>query len=102
MFNVSVLTMFYACMYFVHSNSEEFYKMESSHLETTPKYIEDIFKMLSVRKRVFDIIPSKKPKVQIRNKFQKSAGEKTRRKNVVEKHGRVLLKKMFMRQMKKN
>jgi hypothetical protein len=37
-------------MFFVLTNSEEYYKMESSHLETTPKYMEDVFKVLVVRK----------------------------------------------------
>ena len=62
--------------------------------------MEDVFKMLVVSKRVFDILPTRKPEIQIFDKFQKNAGEKTRCKNVIEKHGRVLLKKMFMRQMK--
>ena len=93
--------MFCACLLFVSSNSEECYKMESSHNERTTINMEDVFfKMLFVSKRVFDILPSKKPKTQIRNEFQKIAGEKTRRTNKMEKHDRILLKKMFMRQMK--
>ena len=64
--------------------------------------MEDVSKMLFVRKRVFDILPTKKPKNQIYNKLQEIDGETTRCKHGVRKHDRVLLKKMFMRQMKKN
>ena len=99
---MSVLTMFYACMYFVYSNSEENYQTESSNLEKNPNYMEEVSKMLFVRKRVFDILPTKKPTFQIWNKFEEIAGQRTRCKNKVEKHGRILLKKMFMRQMEEN
>ena len=57
--------------------------------------------MLFVRKRVFDILPTKNLKIQICNKFQEIDEERTRRKNDVGKHDRVFLRKMFMRQMKK-
>ena len=102
MINMPVFTVFYTCLFLVLSNSEEYYKMESSHLEKTPNYMEEVSKMLFVRKRVFDILPTKKPKIQIRDKFQEIDGETTRRKIEVGKHDRVFLKKMFMRQMKKN
>ena len=34
--------------------------MESSHIEKTPNHMEDVFKMLLVSKRVFDILPTRK------------------------------------------
>ena len=38
MWNMSVLTLFYGCFYFVLSNSEANYKSEYSHLEKSLKY----------------------------------------------------------------
>ena len=70
MINMPVFTVFYTCLFLVLSNSEEYYKMESSHLEKTPNYMEEVSKMFFVRKRVFDILPTKKPKIQICDKFQ--------------------------------
>ena len=100
MLNIPVLTMFYACLFFVLSNSEEYYKMESSHLEKTPNCMEEVSKMLFVIKRVFDILPTQKLKIQIHNEFQE-IDEETRHKTKVGKHDRVFLKKMFMRLLKK-
>ena len=93
--------MFYASMYFVYSNSKEYYKVESSILGKTSENTDDVFKMIVVSKRVFDILPTKKPKMHLHNLFQKIARETTRHQNKAEKHCKILMKmlKMFMRQM---
>ena len=97
---MAVLTIFFACLLFVLTNSEESYKMESPNLEKTPNYTGKVSNNLFVRKRVFDIIPTNKLKTQMRNKFLEIDGEISMRKNKAGVHGRVFLIKMFMRQRK--